>query len=125
MVMAAVRELIRNSEEMANYIKETILPDYDTFVGSGRQYKEDSAHVNEVVTEFNSMAEELRALVTDIVNSISGIAAAIEQSSSAVNTASINTADLVKEIEEISNEMHSNSEIAQQLKGEADRFAHL
>lgn len=125
MVMAAVRELIRNSEEMANYIKETILPDYDTFVGSGRQYKEDSAHVNEVVTEFNSMAEELRALVTDIVNSISGIAAAIEQSSSAVNTASINTADLVKEIEEISNEMHNNSEIAQQLKGEADRFAHL
>ena len=125
MVTAAVKELIRNSGDIVNYINETILPDYDNFVASGRQYRDDAVHVNDIVGNFSKMSVELEGLVKDIVEAISGISTAVEESANAVTTAAMNTSDLVQEMTQIKKEMSSNQEIAVQLKGEAERFVNL
>ena len=125
MVTAAVKELIRNSGDIVNYINETILPDYDNFVASGRQYRDDAVHVNDIVGNFSKMSVDLEGLVKDIVEAISGISTAVEESANAVTTAAMNTSDLVQEMTQIKKEMISNQEIAVQLKGEAERFVNL
>lgn len=125
MVTAAVHELVRNSDEIVKYINETILPDYDGFVQSGRQYREDAVHVNEIVTRFNDMSGGLRAIVTEITESIRGISLAIDESANAVTMAAMNTNDLVEEIAQISKQMEDNSSISIQLRQEADRFVNL
>lgn len=125
MVTAAVHELVRNSDEIVKYINEAILPDYDGFVQSGRQYREDAVHVNEIVTRFNDMSGGLRTIVAEITESIGGISRAIDESANAVTTASMNTNDLVEEISHISRQMEENSAISIQLKQESDRFVKL
>lgn len=125
MVTIAVKELIKNSNELVNYINESILPDYDNFVDSGKQYNEDAAHVNEVVDRFNDMAADLNKLIQYITEAIVGISSAVEESANGVSTAAMNTGELVKEINYISNEMTSNSEVAGELKEEAAIFSSL
>lgn len=125
MVTIAVKELIKNSNELVTYINESILPDYDNFVDSGKQYSEDASHVNEVVDRFNDMAAELNRLIQYITEAIVGISSAVEESANGVSTAAMNTGELVKEINYISNEMESNSEVAGELKEEAAVFSNL
>lgn len=125
MVTAAVHELVRNSDEIVKYINENVLPDYDNFVESGRQYREDAVHVNKIVTQFGDMSDNLKSIVSEIIDEIQGITSSIEESTNAVTTAAMNTNDLVEEIAQISKEMEINSEISIQLKGEADRFVNL
>ena len=125
LVTNAVRELIGSSETIIAYINENVLPDYDNFVESGQQYKEDASHVNEIVDRFSEMANELKILINEITGSINGITTAIDESANAVATAASNTNDLVKEIEDISSQMDGNSQVAKQIKVEIDRFKKL
>jgi methyl-accepting chemotaxis protein len=125
MVTAAVKELVKSSDDIVNYINENILPDYDAFVESSRSSKEDAVHVNTIVTSFGDKASNLKGLVTEITDAINGIALSIDESTNAITTSAVNTNELVEGITEISGQMETNSEIAVQLKAEADRFVNL
>lgn len=125
MVTVAVKELIKNSNELVEYINNNILPDYDGFVDSGKQYNEDAIHVNEVVGQFNNMSAELSTLVKSITDAIDGIATAVEESANGVSTAAMNTGELVRDINQIAEEMESNSEVAGKLKDQAAKFVNL
>ena len=122
LVIAAVEELTGCSNAIVNYINETILPDYDGFVASGKQYDEDAVHVNEIVTEFNQMAEILMREVDDINRTVSGIATAIEESAKSVTDVTEHTNMLVTDINTVANEMGENKAIAQVLHAETERF---
>lgn len=122
MVTVAVKELIKNSDEIVSYINETILPDYDGFVASGKRYREDAVHVDDVVSKFNKMSVELKTLVSEISQAIDGISSAVDDGAEAISNAALNTNDLVKKIENIEEQMHGNNEVARLLKVETDRF---
>ena len=125
LVTQAVRELTENSNAIVEYINNTVLLDYEGFVSSGQQYKDDASHVNEIVDQFSMMSQNLRHLVIEIVDAINGIAASIEESTNAVSTAAMNTNDLVKEVESISNELVNNKEVSKLLKAETEIFVKL
>lgn len=125
MVTVAVKELIKNSNELVDYINNNVLPDYDSLVASGKQYNEDAMHVNDVVGQFNDMASNLSSLVVSITDAIEGISTAVEESANGVSTAALNTSELVKEIDMISVEMENNSEVAGKLKDESAVFVNL
>lgn len=125
MVVEAVRDLTDSANSIVNYINENILPDYEGFVSAGKQYNEDAIHVNEVVTRFNDMSDNLKQLMDSITGSINGINSAVEESAKGTTNVATNTSDLVKEIDEISNAMNDNRQIAGNLTEEADRFVQL
>lgn len=122
MVIEAVNELIKNANSMVDYINETILPDYDSFVDAGQAYNEDSVHVNEIVSSFNTMSINLKQLMGSITESINGINTAVDESTNSTSNVAANTSDLVKDIGEIANAMNDNRQIAGTLSDEADRF---
>lgn len=125
MVVKAVNELIQSSDNMVNYINENILPDYDNFVKTGRQYSEDAIRVNETVAGFNEMSGNLKQLVQNITNAIVEISTSVESSADGVTTAAMNTSDLARGISEIASAMNDNKEVAGTLENEADRFINL
>lgn len=122
MVIAAVGDLIDSSNSMVKYINENILPDYENFVNAGKQYNEDAEHVNGIVSRFNSMADDLKKSMESIMDSINGINISVDESAQGVTNVAANTADLVKDIEEIADAMSDNKQIAGNLSKEADRF---
>jgi len=125
LVTVAVKELIKNSNELVDYINNNVLPDYDSLVASGKQYNEDAMHVNDVVGQFNVMSGELSSLVKSITDAIDGISTAVEESANGVSTAAMNTGELVRDINQIADEMDSNHEVADKLKKETEIFVNL
>lgn len=125
MVMAAVKDLVSNSNEIIAYVKDSVMPAYDDFVAGGTQYKNDADHVNTIVGQFNDMSANIENLVNNITEAMNGISTAVDESANAVTTAATNTNELVKEIEQIGTEMKKNEDVAAELKSEADRFVQL
>lgn len=121
-VTVAVRELIESSSVIVNYIYETILPDYDSFVDSGKQYNQDAVHVNTMVMQFNQMAGNLKTLIDNITGTMEGIADAIEVSSECVTQVAGNTSVLAEDMQVVTERMEENRVIAEEMKEETSRF---
>ena len=122
MVTLAVNELVSSSSFIVSYINDTIMPDYDGFVESGKQYRQDAEHVNGVVSEFYGMADQLKKLVDNINQTVSNIATAIEGSAECVTDAATNTAVLAQDVKVVAEEMNENKVIADELFSETERF---
>lgn len=122
MVIAAVGDLIDSSNSIVKYINENILPDYESFVNAGKQYNDDAEHVNGIVSRFNTMADDLKKSMESIMDSINGINTAVDESAEGAANVAANTADLVRDIGQISDAMTDNKQIAGNLSKEADRF---
>lgn len=123
-VTVAVKELIESSSIIVNYINETILPDYDGFVDSGKQYNQDAVHVNNMVVQFNEMSESLKDLIDNINRTVGGIATAIEGSSECVTNVAGNAAGLAEDMHSVAERMDENKVIAEELQAETAKFNH-
>ncbi len=122
-VIAAVHELTLSAQQMAEYVNETIMSDYDQFVASGTQYNEDAIHINETMKTFQQKMEALQKFMGKIAEAVSDITREIEESSNGVNLAANSTSTLVTEIQSISEEMEVNQRIAVQLQDQSVRFS--
>lgn len=121
-VIAAVKELIESSKVIVDYINKVILPDYDGFVDSGKQYNEDAAHVKEIVTQFNEMAAKLQGLVDGVTHMVGEIAIAIEDSTKSVTEVTESATVLAEEIDVVADEMKDNKAVADALHAQTVRF---
>lgn len=125
LVVRAVDALVENSHAIVNYVNETILPDYEKFVETGKQYRDDASYVNNTMNVFEDRTNHLMQIMQEISEAVSGIATAIEESALGVTNATENTSTLVSNIEIVNQEMGTNQQISLQLKQEADRFTNL
>ncbi len=121
-VIAAVNELSENSNRIVEYINENILPDYDGFVDSGRQYNKDSIYVNREMSLFTEKTESVLSVTEDLVKSIEQIARVVEDSAISVENAAKGTTALAQEIERIQKDMDISEDVAQQMKNQCGRF---
>lgn len=124
-ITEAVRNLSKHSQELLNYINESILQDFDGFVTAGLEYKQHASYIENTMSEFAGQTEELKKAVTEITQSIKSISEAIEEGTEGVNSTAESMQVLVGDIDEISKETSSNLEIAEALKQETEIFAKL
>ncbi len=125
MVVHAVDALVDNAHAIVNYVNETVLPDYDMFVKTGKQYRDDASYINNTMNSFQDHTNHLLQIMQQISVATAGITRAIEESALGVTNATENTSTLVSNIEIVNQEMDTNQRISLQLKQEADRFIHL
>jgi methyl-accepting chemotaxis protein len=125
LVTGAVHNLADHSNSMVSYMKEDILPEFDMFVTTGGQYREDAAYIEGMMNEFTAKTDDLKDVMEEITGSIYSISSAIEQGAQGVNGAATSTQLLVEDMENISRRMDENSEIAGNLKQEASVFTRL
>lgn len=121
-VKQAVNALAVNSNNMINFVEETILPDYDNFVAAGEKYNEDACYVSETMNDFTGNTETLRKAMEEIIEAIDRIAYQIETGTGAITNTAANTAELVQQMNNISAEMATSALAVEELKAEADAF---
>lgn len=105
LVTSAVGDLVKAADSLLDYVMDQVVPDYDEFLESGEKYNEDAVHVHEVVSRFHEMAAAIDTHLVDINNSLDGIEASTEESARAVADVTVNTEELVKNIEEVATEI--------------------
>lgn len=124
-VTSAVYNLSKHAQDMADYLSETILAEFQEFVRSGRQYKEDADYVKEMIDAFNSRTDRLRNSMTEIADSIESITKAIDDGASGITGVADSTKGLVEDMTDITGRMDTNREIVEELKNQMEVFANF
>ncbi len=79
-IVEAVTNLSASSEEILEFVDKKVIQDYKKLVEIANQYSQDSAYVYNMSNDMNASAEEMSALIQNVVNSISEISKATEES---------------------------------------------
>ena len=124
-VTQAVHNLADNANGLVQYMNESILPEFEEFVTAGSEYKNKATYIENVMNEFESKTDSLKNTMVEIQKSIKTIAHAIEEGAKGVSNAADSTQVLVTDMENISNRMDENFEIATDLKKETAIFTKI
>lgn len=122
-VTDAVHNLSKHSQDMADYLSETILTEFQEFVCSGKQYKEDADYVKEMIDAFNSRTDRLQNSMIEIADSIESITKAIDDGASGITGVADSAKSLAGDMEDITGRMDTNKMIVEELKKQMDIFA--
>lgn len=121
-VTNAVQNLAGHSNNLVEYMTNSILPEFENFVSSGEQYRDNATYIESVMNEFTAKTDDLKRAVDEIASSIDTITDAIEEGARGVAGAAESTQVLVEDMENISNRMDENQQIAAALQRETDVF---
>lgn len=122
-VLKAVTELAKNSKIIVDYINETVLPDYDGYVDSGKQYSEDAKTINDAMNDFNEKTDHLREVMADLNVAMRDISTAIDESAKGISTAASEAGGLVEEMGLVAAAMEDNTRVAGALEEQTARFS--
>ena len=120
-VTQAVHNLADNANGLVQYMNESILPEFEEFVTAGSEYKNKATYIENVMNEFESKTDSLKNTMVEIQRSIN----TIEEGAKGVSNAADSTQVLVTDMENISNRMDENFEIATDLKKETAIFTKI
>lgn len=124
-VTQAVHNLADNANGLVKYMNDSILPEFESFVEAGSEYKNKASYIENVMNEFEDKTETLKHTMVEIQSSINTIAHAIEEGANGVSNAADSIQILVGDMDNISNRMDENFEIATDLKKETAIFTKL
>lgn len=124
-VVKAVENLAGNANELVDYMKESIMPEFDTFVQAGSEYRDNAAYIETTMQEFSTRTDALNDSVSEIANSIETISNAIDEGANGISSVADSTQILVEDMDNISARMNENAQMASALKEETEVFVNL
>lgn len=124
-VIGAVEELSSNANEIMKYISSSILPDYDSYAVSGKQYREDAQQVSNAMDQCMERMDELTEHINVLVEQMGEIARAVEECTQSVTMSAESTSKLVGEINQVYEDVETSVKTVGNLKQQADAFTKL
>ncbi len=124
-VTAAVYNLSDNAQHLVDYMSQSVLTEFQAFVRSGSQYKEDAAYIRRVMDGFYERTERLKNSMSGIADSIGTITKAIDEGVGGITGVAGNTRDLAEDMEDIARRMGTNKEVVEGLEKETVVFNNL
>ncbi len=124
-VTAAVYNLAENAQHLIDYMKQSVLTEFQAFIQSGSQYKEDAAYIRHAMDKFQVQTESLKSSMSEIADSIETITKAIDEGADGIAGVADNTRSLVDEMEDITQRMDTNQEVVKELEKETAVFDNL
>ncbi len=124
-VTSAVYNLSENAQNLIDYMSQSVLTEFQAFVQSGSQYKEDAACIRRFMDGFYERTECLKSSVSGIADSIGAITKAIDEGASGITGVAGNTKNLASDMEDIAQRMGVNQEVVEQLEKETVVFDNL
>lgn len=125
LVISAVNELSENANEIVEYISNIILPDYDNYAVSGKQYREDAEAVSSAMDNCLKEMDDVNEHIGRLVEQMNQIANSVGECSTGVNASAGNTSNLVDEIRDVQQNVESSTRVVQNLKQNSDAFTKL
>lgn len=121
-VVEAVERLMSNSNDLIEFMQETVIADYQGFEGVADQYYGDAEKVEDIVREFRDNIVFLQNTMEEMGKGISNISIAIGESATGVTEAAENVGNLVSSIDNIKNETQKNMNISKELQAGVSKF---
>lgn len=125
LVISSVNELSTNANEIIQYISSTILPDYDNYAVSGKQYREDAEEVSAAMDDCIRKMDSLTQTMGTLAEQMEEIARAVGECSQGINISADSTSNLVGEINEVYQNVEVSEQVVHNLKLQSDAFTNL
>ena len=125
LVNEAVALLSQNADEILQYIDETVLNDYEQFVGYSEQYYQDAESMREILGEFQQNSQNLSSTLTEVSTSVDNVNRAVSESSSGITMVADEATKLSCSMSDIREEAEKNNRISDSLKDEVEKFTNI
>ena len=124
-VNSAVEKLSDSAEQMLQFVNETVLTDYDSFVDIVKQYQSDAEEMNLIFQEFSEKTSEITNTMNNVNQGISNISVTVEESAKDITQVAQDTNTLVHALKQIKQETDKNQLISEGLEEQVSRFVKL
>ncbi|MDE6915284.1 MAG: MCP four helix bundle domain-containing protein [Lachnospiraceae bacterium] len=124
-VTSAVYNLSDHAQQLVQYMSGSVLTEFQAFVQSGSQYKEDAAYIRQSMAEFHERTDRLKNAMSEIADAINTITKAINEGANGISGVAGNTRRLADDMEDITQRMGVNQEVVHGLEKETVVFDNL
>lgn len=121
-VIEAVENLMNNSNELIDFMGNTVMNDYTEFKNLGNTYFEDAESMGNMLDSFSINAGSLKDSSGVISEEIDAISSNINQCADGITDAAVAVGNLVNLISDIANSSRENAENVADLVAETERF---
>ncbi|MCH3964273.1 MAG: methyl-accepting chemotaxis protein [Clostridium sp.] len=121
-VEKAFENLSESSEEILNYIADSVAPNYQFLMDTGIQYEKDAEFVSNISKEIDSSAGQMREAASQVSVAIQGAASTAEESASGSEEILGSINEVTKAIEGISSSSQNQAAMAEKLSNMISRF---
>lgn len=121
-VTLAVRNLSGFAEQLLDFVANDVSKDYGMFLKVADDYNGDAEYVNDLVTDFSAVSQELLASVEAVASSIADVGLATTESTTGVVTIATDSNDLSAKSSDILENIQNVNEVAAALKEMVEHF---
>ncbi|SHJ90862.1 methyl-accepting chemotaxis protein [Hathewaya proteolytica DSM 3090] len=114
-VSDAVESVVKDSKSLLEFVDNQVLTDYNAFVNTIKQYDQDADMVREVVTEINSIAEQLYHTIQQMRQAINEITTASSEGAEGTTDIATKTTDIASKTDDVLNQTKENEKSAVKL----------
>ncbi len=122
MVQQAFADITKGTGEMLKFIKETVTPDYDNFVGIGKQYGEDATSFGSIADRISEMSTNIEKIMSEVSEAIQNIVESTQKTASSSGRIMNAVESVSGVVGEVSDMSSVQEEIAQELHVIVDNF---
>ncbi len=124
-VTNAVKTLSNNALEVIDFINNTVIADYDSFVETGDKYEQAAILMDEMLGKFSDKADNLNVIMERMADSVESITESVRESTEAIGLSANNSTEIVGEIQGIDNAMIENNKVTERLNESTSIFENL
>ena len=121
-VTTAVNNLSGFAGQLLDFVAQDVSRDYGMFLKVADDYNGDAEYLNELVTDFSAVSQELLASVEAVASSIEDVGLATTESTTGVVTIATDSNDLSARSSDILENIQNVNEIAAALKEMVEHF---
>jgi methyl-accepting chemotaxis protein len=122
LVVESVDSLALHSKNMLEFIENNVFKDYETLVQTGEQYNKDAVFVDDLVSNFSKMTEELNSSISNIVQTIHEITSAAGDGAEGATQIAEKSMNIVDSVKDLVTKANLTKESSYRLSKEIDEF---
>ena len=121
-VSVAVKNLSRDSEQLLAFVAEDVSTSFHNFMEISDSYNQDAAYVDDLVTDFSAISEELLASIENVMQSISDVGRAAEEGALGTTEIAEKSSMIAQQSNEMIEVMHEVDSSSDDLKESTSKF---
>lgn len=121
-VNTSIESLTISSRQILDFIDNKIILDYDSFINSSEEYRNDTFRINEFMKDFLNISKKVSDAVETIVGSIMEISTTVNTGTVGLSNISDKNFQIVEKIDRLKNFINNNRDTTNKLNGVINKF---
>lgn len=121
-VTGAVQNLADDSSRLLNFVAEDVSKSFHQFTEIADAYNQDAADVDEMVTDFSAISEELLASIEGVLQSINDVSKAANEGANGTNEIAQRASNIVEKSENVITVMNEVGNASNEMREIVQKF---